>query len=272
MAVTTISSKANPFVKKLRLAASQSRRAPAETVLAEGTRVLGEALAAGHKIEGVLISESFGNSRREKALVSLLRSRGVQLYLAADALVKSLSNVVTPQGVLGLVRVPARSLGTIELSSNPLILCAVGIQDPGNLGTLIRSAAAAGVCVVCTTLGTVSAKNSKCVRSSAGIFFSIPVVEDLSPGDFLEFCEDHAVCALRADVHAGKAYCDVDLTKPTAILLGGESQGLAASEWSTIPAIRIPMSPGVESLNVAAAGSVLLFEACRQRRASRMIQ
>jgi len=269
MPFTEITSKANPFVKKLRLAALQSRRAPAHLVLAEGIRVLEEAIAAGREIEGVMFSEGFGGGRREKALLARLRAEDIQLYSAGEALMKSLSDVVSPQGVLGLVRVPVLALGAVSPGGNPLILCASGIQDPGNLGALVRTAAAADARMVCTIAGTVSARNPKCVRSSAGMFFRIPVIEDLRPEDLLEFCKSRSVRAFRADARAGEAYNNLDLTQATAILLGNESRGLAGPEWSALPAIRVPMSPGVESLNVAAAGAILLFEAFRQRSAPR---
>jgi TrmH family RNA methyltransferase len=266
---TPITNKANPFAKKVRLVASQARSAPAELVLAEGVRVLEEAIAARHEIEGAMISEGFGRGPKEKALIERLRAEGIRLYRAGDALMRNLSGVVAPQGVLGLVRVPILSLDAVSPDGNPLILCACGIQDPGNLGTLIRTAAAAGARMVCTISGTVSARNPKSVRSSAGVFFCIPVIEDLRPEDFLEFCRSRSVRAFRADARARAAYDSLDLTQATAILLGGESRGLTGQEWTALPAIRIPMSPGVESLNVAAAGAILLFEAYRQRSAPR---
>jgi TrmH family RNA methyltransferase len=267
--VTPITSKANPFVKKLRLVTLQSRRAPADLVLAEGIRVLEEAIAAGHEIEGVIISGGFGSNRRDKALLARLRAENIQVYRAGDGLMKSLSDVVSPQGVLGLVRVPVLGLDAVSPGANPLILCACGIQDPGNLGSLIRCAAAADARLVCTISGTVSACNSKCVRSSAGMFFRIPVIENLHPEDFLEFCKSRSVRAFRTDARDGETYHSLDLTQATAILLGGESRGLGGPEWMALPAIRIPMSPGVESINVAAAGAIVLFEAFRQRSAPR---
>ena len=265
MPVTRITSKTNPFVKKLRLTALDPRRASADLVVAEGIRVLEEAVATGHEIEGVLITETFGRDGREKELLSLLRARDAKLYRTDERLAKSLSGVISPQGVLGLVRVPTLTLHQVDLTRNPLILCACGIQDPGNLGSLIRTAAAAGACMLCTISGTVSARNPKCVRSSAGMFFRSPVIENLRPEDFLQFCKKHAVRAFRADGRGSDTYCVADLTLPTALLLGGESRGFSGPAWAAIPSIRIPMVPAVESLNVAAAGAILLFEAYRQR-------
>ncbi len=263
MSFPEITSKENPLVRRIRLVASGSRRAPRDLVLAEGLRVLEE--AAEHLIDAVVISEGFGKRDREQLLISRLRSKSVKIYRADRKLMKSLSEVLSPQGALALVRVPRLNLADIRLGPNPVVLCACAIQDPGNLGTLLRAAAAAAAALVCTTTSTVSSRNPKCIRASAGTYFRIPVVEELAPKDILEYCGRHGLQPVRADARTGEPYSKMDLTKPTAILLGNESQGLPGIEWSGIRAVRIPMAPGVESLNVASAGAILLFEALRQR-------
>ena len=252
MSFPEITSKENPLVRRIRLVASGSRRAPRDLVLAEGLRVLEE--AAEHSIDAVVISERFGKRDREQLLISRLRSKSVKIYRADRKLMKSLSEVLSPQGALALVRVPRLNLADISLGPNPVVLCACAIQDPGNLGTLLRAAAAAAAALVCTTTSTVSSRNPKCIRASAGTYFRIPVVEELAPKDILEYCGRHGLQPVRADARTGEPYSKMDLTRPTAILLGNESQGLPGIEWS-----------GVESLNVASAGAILLFEALRQR-------
>jgi TrmH family RNA methyltransferase len=151
------------------------------------------------------------------------------------------------------------------LQEHPLILCAAGVQDPGNIGALVRSAAAAGADMVCTTSGTVSARNPKAVRASAGAIFRLPVVEHLPPPELRRYCEQRQIRMYRAEAEAAVDYRRVDLRESAALVLGNEARGAADPEWADAPAIRIPMAKGVESLNVAAAGAVLLFEAARQR-------
>jgi TrmH family RNA methyltransferase len=179
---------------------------------------------------------------------------------------RSLSEVVEPQGVIGLVTVPCLKLADIEIRREALILCLCGLQDPGNLGTLIRTAVAAGVSMVCTTPATVSARNPKAVRSSAGAFFRAKVVERVTPEDILAFCRIHGLTVYRTDAGRGIEYHRADLARPLALLLGNESHGFRDEDWQRMPALRIPLVGGVESLNVGTAGAVILFEALRQRR------
>lgn len=264
-AIVRLTSKDNPLIKTIRLVASQARKAPPGLILVEGLRSLEEAARAGCAIEAVLMSESFGTDFRERQLLDAWTSAGVRLYRAADSLLSGLSDVRTPQGAIALVHVPELRLRDVPLPPDPLILCACAVQDPGNLGTAIRAAAAFGAAMVCTIPGTVSARNPKAVRASAGTCFRVPVVERVPEREFLSFCGEHEIRLWRADPRAGLPCFEADLRSPTAILLGNEAQGFSQPEWETLPSIHIPMAPGVESLNVGTAGAILLFEAYRQR-------
>lgn len=266
MTVSQLTSKHNPLLKNIRLVSSGSHRAPKGLVTAEGVRILEEVERAGCAIEAVLFSEHFGSNTREKSLLDAWSLKHVRLYRTQEKLLASVSSVQTPQGAIALVRFPDLSLKKTALPKNALILCAYGIQDPGNLGTLIRTAAAAGACLVCTIKGTVSARNPKAIRASAGVFFRLPVVERVELSDIRSFCDLHAISLHRTDPRMGTPYTQANLQSPCAILLGNEGEGIAEHEVTGIPAIRIPMIDGVESLNVSIAGAVILFEAFKQRR------
>ena len=266
MTITQLASRNNPLLKTIRLVSAGSRRAPRSLVAAEGIRVLEEVDRAGCDIEAVVISEHFGSAAREKVLLDVWQSKGVRRYRIADPLFESVSAVRTPQGAIALVRVPELSLDALVPAKNPLILFACGIQDPGNLGTLIRTAAAASASMVCTAKSTVSPRNPKAIRSSAGAFFLLPLVEHVATSDFRNYCDSHSIRLYRTDSHQGMLYTQADLRSPCAILLGNEGSGLAEEDFGGLPAIRISMAEGVESLNVAAAGAVLFFEALRQRQ------
>jgi len=265
MKIPELESRANPLLKTIRLVSSGSRRAPKRLVLAEGIRVLEEVEKAGLEIEAVVLSDDFGKILREKELLDRWLVRGVRVYKIKGNLFQSISAVQTPQGAAALVRVPEIALDSVAPADNPLILYACGIQDPGNLGTLIRAAAAAGATLACTSKGTVSARNPKAVRSSAGSLFRIPVVEHTDTAEFRRFCLNHAVRLYRTDAREGVIYTEAELKSPSAIVLGNEGAGISEKEFPDIPAIRIPMAQGMESLNVAIAGAIILFEASRQR-------
>jgi RNA methyltransferase, TrmH family len=263
-----ISSKDNPLIKTIRLVSTEARRAPEDLVVVEGLRALEEASALT-EVKSVLVSESFGRQPREQNLLELwTASQSTRIYIAPDWIVASASQVRTSQGAVALARMARRNLADVPETPNPLLLCACGIQDPGNLGTLIRAGAAAGATLICTTAASVSARNPKVIRASAGTCFRTTVVESVSSKHLLDFCRGRSI-----DVYAaaptGRATCfETDLAAPAALLLGNEANGFDPEEWPGVPALRIPMVEGVESLNVAAAGAILLFEAYRQRTAS----
>lgn len=265
MTISRLTSKDNPLLKKIRSVASLARRSPRDLVLAEGVRVLEEVCRSACIIETAVFSESFGSLSRERRLLEALSRKKVPLFQVPDRIFASLSDVRTPQGAIALVHVPPISLDEAAPGTVPLIVYACGIQDPGNLGTLLRAAAAAGATMVCTSKSSVSARNPKAVRSSAGAFFHIPVVENTDAGDFRDYCRRRSISIFRTDPHSGVSYDRQDLRSPCAILLGNEGAGVAEREFSSFPAIRIPMAKGVESLNVAMAGTLILFEAFRQR-------
>jgi RNA methyltransferase, TrmH family len=265
MPISFISSKDNPLLKTIRLMMSGSRRSPERLVIAEGIRVLEEANGAGCEIETVVCSEFFGSDVREKCLRDAWLSKQIPIYRIGEKLFQSISGVQTPQGAIALVRAPKLLLEDTTPAPNALILCACEIQDPGNMGTLIRTAVAAGATQICTTRGSVSARNPKSIRSSAGAFFHLPLIEHAEASDIRAYCNAYSIQPYRTDPREGIPYTKADFKKPCAIFLGNEGSGISQDVFAGFPAIHIAMAEGVESLNVAMAGAVILFEAFRQR-------
>ena len=261
-----LTGKDNPLLKTLRkLNRNPEKGSGGERMAVEGIRVLEEAENSGCEIDAVVIAEGFGQESREKNLIERWRARGIRVFEVGGNLFAAISAVRTPQGAMALARAPRHSLDDIQPKKRVLILCACGIQDPGNLGTLIRTGAAAGADMVVTTPGTVSAINPKTLRSSAGAFFNIPVIEHIKTGELLSYCERNNISMYRTDARAGVAHTRADLASSCAVFLGNEGAGINDSVLADIQAIHIHMPGNAESLNVAAAGAILLFEAARQR-------
>ena len=266
MAISRLTSKENPLLKTIRLISSGSRRAPAGLAVAEGNRVLAEMDACGCGIDAVLVSEGFGASGKEEALLHSWLSKGVRICRTSENLFRSVSDVRAPQGAIALVRFPERKLEAVPPGRNPLIVFACGIQDPGNLGTIIRAAAAAGASLVCIGRETVSPRNPKAIRASAGTVFRIPIVEhggNAPVSGLLRTPLDSSVphrCPAGSPAHPGGP--EISMRHSS---LEMKAAALRVDTCAGLPAIRIPMAEEVESLNVAMAGAIILFEALRQR-------
>jgi TrmH family RNA methyltransferase len=265
MAVVTaaISSRTNARVKQLRAAFSANTRLSDGLVAIEGDHLLDEALRSGITPKVVFLSD-----RREPpgALPP-----SVEIVRLTDDVFASAVDTRSPQGVAALVTPPVHRLHDLfESTSSPLALVAVGLQDPGNLGTLIRSAEAFGADAVLTTPGTVSPWNQKVLRSSVGSTFRIPIIS-VTKADLEELQRRgiHLLAAVGAEGTGVLLAQNADLTQACAIMIGNEGAGLSP-EWISLATSRITIPcPGpVESLNAAVAGSLLLYEASRQRAAS----
>ena len=256
MGEDVISSRANARVKQLRGAFGGQARLSGGMVAIEGEHLLEEALRSGMVFKTVFVAEG-----RE---VPSIVPHGVELLRLTDEVFGSVVETQSPQGVAALLVPPVRRMDDV-LRGVPLVLIAAGLQDPGNLGTLVRSAEAFGATGVVTTPGTVSAWNQKALRASVGSLFRVPVVS--ATADEVAGLKRRGVRLLAA-VGAGNAVAaqNVDFRGGCAVMIGNEGAGLG-SEWIAMAdeLVTIPCPGPVESLNAAVAGSLLLYEASRQR-------
>jgi TrmH family RNA methyltransferase len=191
----------------------------------------------------------------------------MDVTLVGERVMRMLSDSSSPQGVVAVAQAPDTALDDLTASDLSLILA--GVRDPGNAGTLVRSAAAAGAGAVVFTEGSVDPLNPKTVRACAGALFLVPVVREADVGEAISVARNAGVQVLGADVRADPDPDSFDLTKPTAFVLGNEAWGFEPGLEDLLDgAVSIPMPGRTESLNVGIAGSILLFETVR-RRASR---
>ena len=225
----------------------------------EGDHLLEEALRSGMVLKTVFVSE-----QRD---VPRMVPRTVEIMRLTDEVFGSVVETQSPQGIAALLVPPVRVLDDVLGSSAALVLIAAGVQDPGNMGTLVRSAEAFGATGVLTTAGTVSAWNQKALRASVGSVFRVPVVAATT--DEIAGLKQRGVkliAAVGADGFGVTEAQEIDFTAACAVMVGNEGSGLA-SEWIEMcdAMAMIPCPGPVESLNASVAASVLLYEAARQR-------
>ena len=255
-----ITSPKNPLVRRFRDAAQGE---PPELMLVDGIKLVDEALAAKLPIVEAAITARLFGSEAGKSLRRRLEHDCPRLHEISDALLERISGVTTPQGVSAIFRRPAYQARELR-GTRPLVIIAAGIKDPGNLGAMIRSAEAAGATGVLATSGGADPFRDKALRGSAGSVFRLPTLGGQSEAQAIAAIEGMQVVIAEADGAIDYWKCDFRL--PTAIVLGNEGHGVpeALRARATVR-IRIPMAATVESLNVAVATGVILFEAKRQR-------
>jgi TrmH family RNA methyltransferase len=262
-----ILSRANPLLQKLR--ALKKQGATQHLMLIEGPRLLEEAIAAGVALVEVVVTLRFAESRRGRALLTAFDTQHQRVRFVSESAAASLSDVTTHQGVLALARRPEVQPQDATLSPSALVLVAVALQNPGNLGSLLRTAEAAGATGVFLTAGSADPLSSKALRGAMGSAFRLPHVRGLEPAAILRELRSSGIVSIGTVTTGGTPYDRVDFRRPIALWLGNEGAGLPAEVVQAADEqVTIPMAAGVASLNVAVAAGILLFEAARQRRAA----
>lgn len=234
--------------------------------LLEGPKIVEEALAAGIAIVEVVASPRAESLDRLARLLDVLSKRDIPLVRMDASLVASLSEAESSQGVVALARRP--EFGEDRLyEGTPLIVVGVGLQDPGNLGGLLRTAEAAGASGAYLTEGSADPLSWKALRGSMGSAFRLPHLRGVAASELLERLRRRRVAVVATSAAGGAPFTDVDWRRPTALLLGNEGAGLSDTLLRQADSVvSIPLAGRVESLNVGVAAGLLLFEAARQRR------
>jgi TrmH family RNA methyltransferase len=259
-----IASRDNPAFKAMaRLIASGSERRRSGASVLDGAHLLAAFLDSGRKPVSLMVSRA-GMEDAEVARL-LERSRPAPVTLLSDPLFDALSTVASPTGVIAAVKTP---LGEPVPEDAPLVLALAEIQDPGNVGTLLRSAAAAGARHALLSAGCAFAWSPKVLRAAMGAHFALNIVEGADLAAFLARYRGTSIALARG---AARSVYDLDLAGPVALVVGNEGAGVPADlEAAATIRAGIPMAGPVESLNAGTAGSIALFEVLRQRQASSM--
>jgi RNA methyltransferase, TrmH family len=252
-----ITSSQNPKLKLVRALLGRAKeRREAGVFVAEGVRLVEEAVKAHWQFEFVLFSD--GLSERGKELVNTLTANQIEVEETSGDLLQNVSETETPQGILAVLK-----LDNLPIPDSPnFILIPDQIRDPGNLGTLLRSAAAASVQAALLPPETTDAFAPKVLRAGMGVQFQLPI-HSMTWDEIREHIKDLQIYL--ADMN-GRSCWETDLRQPLALVIGGEAQGASEEARKLRPQkMAIPMSGQVESLNAGVAGSVLMFEVVRQR-------
>ncbi len=260
-----IDSLRNPHVRLFRSLRQRKFRLREGVFALEGPHLLAEALATDWPLREVLFCrELFGGE--EQALLDAVEGLGVPCRETSARVFHSLSHTESPQGLAAVARLPETRLDALTLGDAAFVLLACEIQDPGNLGTMLRAAAAAGVDAVLTTHDSADAFSPKVVRSSAGTVLRVPIVQDLSSQELTRWATAQDLTLIVATTKAQAVHFQVTYPPRAALVVGNEARGVSADLVAAADlCVRIPMPGEVESLNAAMAAAILLFEVVRQR-------
>jgi TrmH family RNA methyltransferase len=267
-----ISSLANPRVKSVVRLRQRSHRDELGQMLVEGYRELKRALDNGYRPQAIFFCEElFLKGTNEPVLIERCRALGAELVACTPPVFEKMAYRERPEGLLAVGPQIRRTLADLNLPPHALVIVAEAIEKPGNLGTILRSADAAGVHAVIVCDRCTDLHNPNVVRASTGMIFAVPVVE-ADGAATLAFLRAHRFAILAATPHTDKLHTDVDLTGNVALVMGTEQYGLSETWMQAADLrVRIPMLGQADSLNVAAATTILLFEAVRQRVAAGIV-
>jgi TrmH family RNA methyltransferase len=261
----SIRSPTNPPIKAAVRLRDRRERDAAGLTLVDGARELLRAIEAGVVVHEAFVSDDLIRTADAVDAVARLRTTGARCWAVTPAVFAKVAFGDRAEGVVAMIRTPATELETLRLPSDPLLVVAEDVEKPGNLGAILRSADGAGVDALIAASPRTDLFNPNAIRASLGTIFSVPVAA--APTNLvLAWLREHGIRILAGRLDGAALATETDLTGPLTIAVGAEAEGLDPA-WSAsdIAGIRLPMLGVADSLNVAAASAVLLYEARRQR-------
>lgn len=263
-----ISSVHNPRVKAAAHLRERSGRDEQGRIIVDGVREIGQALAAGVEVLEVFSFAELCRDEEHQRLLATAEKAGADLIEVTSHVMEKLSFGQRMEGVVAVARPPQRRLDDLALAADTLVAIVEGVEKPGNLGAIVRTADAAGVAAVLVADGGTDLCNPNAIRASLGAIFRLPVVA-VSTEVALAWLRVEQFRVFAARVDGVTEYTDVEFRGRAAIALGSEARGLSA-RWrgDNIKSIRLPLLGSVDSLNLSATAAVLFYEALRQRRSS----
>ncbi|AOY76387.1 TrmH family RNA methyltransferase [Clostridium formicaceticum] len=260
-----ISSQQNKFIKHIKALQNKKNRKIHGQFVIEGIRIIEECFLHGVPVDYILYTEEVenlqGGSRVLKQAVENYKS-----YEVAKSLFDSLSDTETPQGIMAVVNIQGHSLEILNMKEDTFFIVLDRIQDPGNMGTIIRTAEAAGADAIILTKGCVDPYSGKVIRATMGALFHIPIIEVKENEVWIEMLKRNDVKLIASDLNTGYEYTKVDYTGKIAIIIGNEANGIDQNLLPYVDlSIKIPILGKIESLNASTAAAILIYKAVEHK-------
>jgi RNA methyltransferase, TrmH family len=267
MNYTKISSTSNLKIKELLNVKNRKDKTGNAPFVIEGPHLAEAALEAGISFGEVFFTEAFGRKGEGRGILKNISGRARKIYEVTDPVLRKVSDTERPQGIIAVVSFGQPLLEGLQLSENPLLIVSDGIQEPGNLGALIRTADAAAATAVIILPGSCDVFMPKTIRATAGSIFNLPIIHARAD-ELLDWLRRRGIRLAVTAAGGGTSVFDAELTEAVALVFGNEARGLSEEiKLAADIALSIPIYGKAESLNVAAAAAVILYEAARQKRA-----
>ncbi len=260
-----ITSGQNPVVKEIKTLANKKYREEKKLYFIEGIRFIEEAFKENVHIEKILISEKLASNKGGEEVLAKINASGCNTYMLNEKLFKEISETENPQGVLAVLKTRQYGFSDI-IRENNFLLILESIQDPGNMGTIIRTADAAGVTGIVMSKGCVDIYNPKVLRSTMGSIFRVPIYMSEDLRETIDSIKLRGMKVYAAHLKGRLNYFEADLKGNTAVIIGNEANGISdMAAGCSDELLKIPMFGTIESLNASVAASILMYEAVRQR-------
>jgi len=254
-------------LKQIHKLKTEKEREKEGKFLIEGLRLCQEAFSSGWDVDLVLFSSEFGGSAAGEKLIQQFSKKGAEIFRLKKKEIEKLTDTETPQGIVALVNKKRFTLSKDILKNSSLLLGLDNIRDPGNLGTMIRTADAAGADGVLLSKGCVELYNPKVIRSTMGSIFHLLVIENLDLPEVIPDLKKDGFRIIVSEVLEGKDYTEVDYPEKTCLIIGSEASGISQQILNLADErIKIPIFGKAESLNASIAAGVLLYEIIRNKK------
>lgn len=260
-----LASPSNPRIKSVARLRDRRERESSGLTVVDGAREVRRALDAGVEVVEAFVCEPLLAGEDARAALDALATRDIRVTTTTQPAFAKLAFGDRAEGIVAVIRAPSLQLTDLRLPDHPLVVVIEGVEKPGNVGAVLRSADGAGADALIAASPRTDLANPNVIRASAGTIFSVPLAA-ASSDDVLAWLRERRIRVVAARVQADRLYTDADLTGPLALALGGETDGLTAA-WQAddVEAVRLPMHGVADSLNVSVSAAILLYEARRQR-------